>query len=261
MTNSLAAATCAIYAALAIPVLFLLVRHGRYGLLGWLFLFSFCSLRIIGNGMAVKNPSITAEIIASVGLSPLLLATAGILHEARSYRIQPLDKKLEWVCALAFHMLVVAGVALAAAGSAKLAEHEPPLDKDEKIAKAGIAILAVAWGVLVGWTGFSFTAPKGRNVSLTRAGTVLLATICFSLVFIGIRVFYSLVALCTQRASLNPVTGSLAIRVVLSFLPEVIATLAYIFAGMKTQGAALLAHVEEEEMVSPPPKPRAQPWV
>jgi hypothetical protein len=48
---------------------------------------------------------------------------------------------------------------------------------------------------------------------------------------------------------------------VLSFLPEVIATLAYIFAGMKTQGAALLAHVEEEEMVSAPPKPRAQPWV
>lgn len=82
MTNSLAAATCAIYAALAIPVLFLLVRHGRYGLLGWLFLFSFCSLRIVGNGMAVKNPSVTAEIIASVGLSPLLLATAGILHEA-----------------------------------------------------------------------------------------------------------------------------------------------------------------------------------
>lgn len=91
----------------------------------------------------------------------------------RNYRIQPLDKKLEWVGVLAYHMLVVAGVALAAAGSAKLAKHEPPLDKDEKIAKAGIAILAVAWGVLVGWTGFSFTAPKGRNVSLTRAGTVV----------------------------------------------------------------------------------------
>jgi hypothetical protein len=70
-------------------------------------------------------------------------------------------------------MLVVAGVALTAAGSAKLAEHKEPLDKDKKIAEAGIAILAVAWGVLVGWTGFSFTAPKGRNFSLTRAGTVV----------------------------------------------------------------------------------------
>jgi hypothetical protein len=57
------------------------------------------------------------------------------------------------------------------------------------------------------------------------------------------------------------VTGSLAIRVVLGFLPEVIVTLVYIFAGFRTQGAALLAHVEEEEMGHAPPKSRAQPWV
>ncbi|GFF74390.1 hypothetical protein CNMCM6936_000548 [Aspergillus lentulus] len=261
MTNSLAAATCAIYAVLAIPVLYLLVRHGRYGLLGWLFLFFFCTLRIIGGALAVNNPSTAATIISSVGLSPLLLATAGILHEARHYRIQPLDKKMEWVSVLAYHMLVVAGVALTAAGSAKLQEHEQPLDKAEKIAKAGIAILAVAWVILVAWTSFSLVASRGRNSSLTRAGTVLLTAVVFSLAFIGLRVFYSLAALCTQRASLNPVTGSLAIRVVLGFLPEVIATLAYIFAGLRTQGAALLAHVEEEEMGPAPPKSRAQPWV
>jgi hypothetical protein len=49
--------------------------------------------------------------------------------------------------------------------------------------------------------------------------------------------------------------------VVLGFLPEVIVTLVYIFAGFRTQGAALLAHVEEEETVHAPPKSRAQPWV
>ncbi|CAG8898776.1 unnamed protein product [Penicillium egyptiacum] len=260
MTNSLSAATCAIYAALAIPVLYLLVRHGRYGFLGWLFLFFFCALRTIGGALAVNDTSATANIISSVGLSPILLATAGILHEARHYRIRPLDKKMEWVSVLAYHMLVVAGVALTAAGSAKLQEHEKPLDKAENIVKAGISILAVAWGILAGRTGFSFIASRGRNSSLTRAGTVLLMAVAFSLVFIGIRVFYSLAALCTQRASLNPVTGSLAIRLVLGFLPEMIATLAYIFAGIRTQGAALLAHVEEET-VSVPPKPRAQPWV
>ncbi|KAH1270781.1 hypothetical protein KXV22_001848 [Aspergillus fumigatus] len=118
---------------------------------------------------------------------------------------------MEWVSVLAYHMLVVAGVALTAAGPVKLQEHKQPLDKAAKIAKEGIAILAVAWGVL-----------------------------------------------------LNPVTGSLAIRVVLGFMPEVIATLAYIFAGVKKQGAARLAQEEEEEgggeekeMVPAPPKPRA----
>ncbi|KAG2420409.1 hypothetical protein HFD88_005210 [Aspergillus terreus] len=259
MTNSLSAATCAIYAILAIPVLYLLVRHGRYGLLGWLFLFFFCTLRIIGGALAINDTSGAANIISSVGLSPLLLATAGILHEARHYRIQPVDKKMEWVFVLAYHMLVVAGVALTAAGSAKLQQHEQPLDKAERMAKVGIAILAAAWGGLAGWTAFSFIIPRGGNSSLARAGTVLLTAIAFSLIFIGIRVFYSLAALCTQRASLNPITGSLAVRVVLEFLPEVIATLAYLFAGIRTQSAALLAR--DEEMVSVLPKRRAQPWV
>ncbi|KAK4868016.1 hypothetical protein LT330_007675 [Penicillium expansum] len=258
MTNSLSAATCAIYALLAIPVLYLLVRHGRYGLLGWLFLFLFCTLRIIGGALAVKDTSITASIISSVGLSPLLLAAAGILHEAREYRIQVLDKKMEWVCALAYHMLVVAGVALTAAGSVKLQKHEQPLDKAERITKVGISILAVAWAVLVAWTGFSFIAPRGRNSPLMRAGNVLLTALAFSLVFIGIRVFYSLAALCTQKASLNPVTGSLAVRVVLGFLPELIATILFIVAGIRTQGAAPMAKIEEERAVS---KQRAQPWI
>ena len=80
---------------------------------------------------------------------------------------------MEWVSVLAYHMLVVAGVVLTAAGSTKLQEHEQPLEKAEKIAEAGISILAVAWGVLVGWTGFSFIAPRGRNSSLARAGNVV----------------------------------------------------------------------------------------
>lgn len=56
-----------------------------------------------------------------------------------------------------------------------------------------------------------------------------------SLVFIGIRVLYGLVAESTQKADLNPVTGSLAIRVVLSFLPELIAVLIFVFEGFRTR--------------------------
>lgn len=61
-----------------------------------------------------------------------------------------------------------------------------------------------------------------------------------SLVFIGVRVFYSVVTLSTRDAYLNPTTGSMAIRVVLAFFPELIATIIYIAAGLKTQGAAQL---------------------
>ena len=81
---------------------------------------------------------------------------------------------------------------------------------------------------------------------------------CFSLFFIGVRVVYSLVAMSTQRADLNPTNGSLAIRVVLSFLPELIAAIAYITAGMKTRNVPKQDQKEQAEewsMVKQTPSP------
>jgi hypothetical protein len=81
---SLAAALVAIYAVLSLPVLYIAFRHGLRGgaLVGWGYLFIFCTLKMVGNGIQLGNPeSSGAAIVSSVGLSPLLLAAAGILHE------------------------------------------------------------------------------------------------------------------------------------------------------------------------------------
>lgn len=58
-----------------------------------------------------------------------------------------------------------------------------------------------------------------------------------ALVFVGIRVIYTLVAFVTQNKSLSPSTGTLAVRVVLSLLPELAATLIFIAAGFITKDA------------------------
>jgi hypothetical protein len=80
--NALSIAELAIYIILSIPVLYILVKHLWQGLTGWLFLFFFCTLRLIGGALSMNSDSTSGEIISSVGLSPLLLATSGILHEA-----------------------------------------------------------------------------------------------------------------------------------------------------------------------------------
>lgn len=49
----------------------------------------------------------------------------------------------------------------------------------------------------------------------------------------------------TQKAYLNPTTGSLPIRVVLAFLPELLATIIYVAAGLKTQAVAKLVHLDK----------------
>jgi hypothetical protein len=82
MAEPLPVAVCVIYAILALPILYLLVKHGRDGFLGWLFLSFFCVIQIVGNALAIKDSGPAANIISNIGLSPLLLATAGILHEA-----------------------------------------------------------------------------------------------------------------------------------------------------------------------------------
>lgn len=83
MTNPLQTAELAIYAALSFPILYILFRHGRVGLVGWTYLFMFCTIRIVGGAMSMGDaPSSAMTIIANVGLSPLLLAVSGILHEA-----------------------------------------------------------------------------------------------------------------------------------------------------------------------------------
>lgn len=66
------------------------------------------------------------------------------------------------------------------------------------------------------------------------------------LVFVGIRVIYTLVALTSNDADLNPITGTLAIRVVLSFLPELIAVLVYLVAGLLTRDIRALSEREHK---------------
>ena len=84
-SDNLALAVVIIFATLALPTLLVTYRHGVRGLaiLGWAYVFIFCSLKIIGSGMQLADPqSAGASIVNNIGLSPLLLGVAGVLHQA-----------------------------------------------------------------------------------------------------------------------------------------------------------------------------------
>jgi hypothetical protein len=80
----LAVAELAIFLVLLPIVVYILVRHGKHGLDGWGFLVIFCVLRLTSSGLQVGNKngtSSTGSIINSIGISGLLLAFSGVLHE------------------------------------------------------------------------------------------------------------------------------------------------------------------------------------
>ena len=69
----------------------------------------------------------------------------------------------------------------------------------------------------------------------------LLMAVSVSLLFIGLRVWYTLVALVTMRPKLNPVTGSLAVRVCLSLIPELVTAFVFVGTGIWTR------HIRHEQ--------------
>lgn len=73
-----------VYIILINPATYILFKHGRKGILGWLAIQSFCFTRIIGNVLVLKDGahSTAATIVNSIGLSPLLIGAVGIIHEA-----------------------------------------------------------------------------------------------------------------------------------------------------------------------------------
>uniref|UniRef100_A0A8H7N5N7 DUF7702 domain-containing protein n=1 Tax=Bionectria ochroleuca TaxID=29856 RepID=A0A8H7N5N7_BIOOC len=227
--DQLSIAQLAIYATLSVPTFYILWKHGVTGLLGWGYLLVFFSLRIVGCAMALSGNT-SAAIISNIGLSPILLATGGILHEAQVYLRPELNRKLEWLKVILYHIQVTGGVALLAVGASRLQNSPHPTAGDRNMAKAGMGILTSAWTVLAIWIIFS-CRPFSRFSRLEMdIGNMLLISTLVSIPILGIRVIYSLVSLVSTKAG-GP---SMAVRVVCTSLPEMIPAIIFCVVGLYT---------------------------
>jgi hypothetical protein len=158
--SALPIATIIIYVILFNPILYCLWRHRRYGILAFLPMSTFCVLKIVASIIQLiseaKNSSMSnALLLNNIGLSPLLLAALGLLHESRTARNPLLRKKLEWFLVFNYHGLVVAALALVITGVAG-EEGNDPKPVDMTLRKVGLVVVLICWFVLVAWTALSF---------------------------------------------------------------------------------------------------------
>ena len=83
----IAYAELCVYIPIFILTVIVVVRHGFQKQLGWIYLAIFCIIRVAGAGFkieSVHNPTNETDaewsaILQSVGLSPLLMASLGLL--------------------------------------------------------------------------------------------------------------------------------------------------------------------------------------
>ncbi|KAL9099989.1 MAG: hypothetical protein Q9163_004584 [Psora crenata] len=149
--NALPIAQLAVNAFLALTTIYVLVKHGKSGLLGWLFLLALCVLQVTGNALFLSNPSSHGgTIITNICLSPLLLAILGILHEVCAYRDPKLDRRIRFVFTLALHILIAAAIGLVVAGASDL-ENLNPKASSQLLVKIGIITLLASWVIIFFW--------------------------------------------------------------------------------------------------------------
>ncbi|KAF2480384.1 hypothetical protein BDY17DRAFT_326292 [Neohortaea acidophila] len=230
------------YSPTVVPLAYCLWRHRSVGITGWIYLLIFVSLQLISTGMIVHagpngTPPTTALIVSSVALSPLLLGIAGIVHEWTKIagRVKN-ERERKWalIILLLYHVLVGGAIAIYAVGASNtLTQSNFSNSSGVALWRAGILILLASWVLLC--VVFAALAWYVRGDSC-RAFTWPIA---FSLTLLGSRMVYQCVATFDYMIpALNPLRGSLALRVIFDFLVG-----ALIVAAMVTGGILSLERI------------------
>jgi hypothetical protein len=253
-TSNLYIAELALYLVILPLTVYLGYRHGRHGLLGYLYLNVFCVVRIVADIVSLlpanqdaTRPQLSTAVLSSVGLSPIMLALIGFIHEAHVYLVTanhsvPQARKTKrwlWFAQLQFHAIAILGMVLVIIGSINLVSSTTPLtaaqtNRNDKLRSAGALILLLFWAVLGQYS--LYVMHLARRIRPTSIGSVavgqLTRCIILAVPFVGLRCIYSvLYTFKHTESTLNPFTGALWVKVVFVVLAPLGAVLGMSVGG------------------------------
>ncbi|KAF2117066.1 hypothetical protein BDV96DRAFT_18022 [Lophiotrema nucula] len=235
MPSALLVATIIVYAVLIQPISYCIWKHGTPGLLGWLVIQVFCVVRIVGSALQIHDEttgstSTAALVVASIGLSPLLLGVAGVLHEARTARDPGMNTKIEWIKVIAFHAQVILAMVLLLIGITQeigdKTSHATPL------MKVGVVMILLCAVVFSAWTRLSFNQVPRTDLPAWKDATLLLKSVFVVLPFVLLRTLYSVIATFSTDSSFK---NSLAAKVCMSVVPEMLLVAVLVASGIITR--------------------------
>ncbi|EME80945.1 uncharacterized protein MYCFIDRAFT_78632 [Pseudocercospora fijiensis CIRAD86] len=231
----------AYYALALLPIAYIFYTQGRSALRAWICLGLYTGLQIAGNAIvAAAGPdgeySYIGPLLASVGLSPLLIGTAGILHQwfatIRFFRSSQsgLSKRTQ-VVGIVFHVGATIAVALIAAGASLAAQNSPPAYAPTLLRIGAIVLFAmflVLCGITV-WLPFLYMRDSSK---------ALIWAVIISLPALAVRYVCELFSSFSSSLDFNPIYGKIVFRVVLEVIPQLFVLLVLIVGA--------IVHVEDE---------------
>ncbi|TDL17892.1 hypothetical protein BD410DRAFT_901222 [Rickenella mellea] len=249
--------------------LFITLRHGFKRDAGWVFLLIFSVIRIVGGVMLVvaeslKHPStgvyITAYVLASVGLSPLLFATLGFLRAVDQFGLSGLPiATRHW---RVLRLLLVVALALAIVGGTDASSSSLSTQHTGTTLRKVASLIFLGSFIIIVIIHFLYWSRKDKILLHRRT---LLVGISAALPFLAVRILYSILSSFspnslgaqtlgvapghTSLSKFNTVTGSWVIYLIMSLLMEIIAVLIYC-----TTGTLIPLQKEEQDYESGPNK-------
>lgn len=259
--ESLAISQLVLYIPAFFATIFVVIRHGFHRQAGWIFLAILALLRIVGSGLeiaSVKNPQSTddfewAAILQSVGISPLLMASLGLLKritEESSTHHTPISSKyplpggligrfliekgastssyrslaiglLQIPCVIALILCIIGGTDV---GSTNSSDRKTGLTH----LKEGLIIFAVVWAAL--WL---LTILTVRDWSRIYEGErrVLIAVVV-AVPLLALRILYGVLSVFVDKGSFSFIGGGIVPRVLLATVEEFLIVIIFIGVGL-----------------------------
>jgi len=238
--KDLAIASIVIYLLIApasLYAMFMHVKQDRANLGGWIYFQLFIGLQVVGNGIVANNETnIVGIILTTIGLSPLVMGTNGIIHEITRHTELAKNPIFSWISGMLFHVGAIVGAVLLAYGSTKLYdtnESASDISQGEKLAKVGVILFVI----LIIWLGVACVMMIRVFHELNSLRKLYMALIC-TIPFFGLRIVFSLLSVFdTSTTEFSPIGGKISVRVVMEVVPMMLILILLVFGGIVTRHA------------------------
>lgn len=227
----------AIYTPYLFASLYVCSKMGFMKASGWIYLSIFCLFRIVAAAAQLASisshsttPYTIAAVFDAIGLTPLLLASLGLIARAYySMLNSPWKGMFFSMTVLRIPQIITTVAGILCIVGATSANAIQDFTKESTV-HIGVILFAVAYAILL-----LLTITAAVVYLRQRAGEkALIMAVGAALPFLLVRLLYSLIACFASNASsFNLVTGSVAINLVMAVLEEIIVVAIYTITGIK----------------------------
>lgn len=214
---------------------FICYRHGFNRSSGWIYTLILCIVRIVGGIMQFvshNNQSAgilqTILILDSVGLSPLLLATLGLLSRFVDFVNAASTPKFTIRHFRLIQLVLLVGMILAIAGGCNVSVdangvYHTPITSKVGVIMYIVGFVALTLVYLLSVPNTSVVPDKERRVPIA---------ITLALPFLLVRLLYSVLSVFIHDHLFNIATGSASVRISMSVVEEFVVVAVYAIIGL-----------------------------